>query len=145
MAMADRTAARVVTLGVRPGGTVRADGVTLDSHGRPAFTLVTPAGTAPVRLRLLGAHNVVNALAAAALAGELGLPVAEVADGLSAATARSKWRMAVTERADGVTVINDAYNANPEGMAAAPGTPAGAGPGRPRPGGRPPRERPGRE
>jgi UDP-N-acetylmuramoyl-tripeptide--D-alanyl-D-alanine ligase len=119
MAMADRTAARVVTFGVRPGATVRADGVTLDSHGRAAFTLVTPAGAAPVRLRLLGAHNVVNALAAAALAGELGLPVAEVADGLSAATARSKWRMAVTERADGVTVINDAYNANPEGMAAA--------------------------
>jgi UDP-N-acetylmuramoyl-tripeptide--D-alanyl-D-alanine ligase len=72
-----------------------------------------------VRLRLLGAHNVVNALAAAAIAGELGLPVTDVAESLSAATARSKWRMEVTERADGVTVINDAYNANPEGMAAA--------------------------
>jgi UDP-N-acetylmuramoyl-tripeptide--D-alanyl-D-alanine ligase len=62
---------------------------------------------------------VVNALAAAALAGELGLPVAEVADGLSAAANRSKWRMEVTERPDGVTVINDAYNANPEAVAAA--------------------------
>ena len=119
LAMAERTAARVVTFGLRPGATVRADGVTLGGDGRAAFTLVTPAGTAPVRLRLLGAHNVVNALAAAAIAGELGLPVAAVAEGLSAATARSKWRMEVTERADGVTVINDAYNANPEGMAAA--------------------------
>jgi len=119
LAMAERTAARVVTFGLRPGATVRADGVTLGRDGRPAFTLVTPVGTAPVRLRLLGAHNVVNALAAAAIAGELGLPVAAVAEGLSAATARSKWRMEVTERADGVTVINDAYNANPEGMAAA--------------------------
>jgi UDP-N-acetylmuramoyl-tripeptide--D-alanyl-D-alanine ligase len=119
LAMAERTAARVVTFGLRPGAAVRAAGVTVGGDGRAAFTLVTPAGTAPVRLRLLGAHNVVNALAAAAIAGELGMPVTEVAEGLSAATARSKWRMEVTERADGVTVINDAYNANPEGMAAA--------------------------
>ena len=119
LAMAERTAAQVVTFGLLPGAAVRADGVTLGGDGRAAFTLVTPAGAAPVRLRLLGAHNVVNALAAAAIAGELGLPVAAVAEGLSAATARSKWRMEVTERADGVTVINDAYNANPEGMAAA--------------------------
>jgi UDP-N-acetylmuramoyl-tripeptide--D-alanyl-D-alanine ligase len=122
LAMAERTAARVVTFGTRPGATVRADGVTLGSDGRASFTLVTPAGAAPVKLRLAGAHNVVNALAAAALAGELGLPVPEVAGGLSAATARSKWRMEVTERPDGVTVINDAYNANPESMAAALGT-----------------------
>ncbi len=119
LAMAERTAARVVTFGLRPGATVRADGVTLGGDGRAVFTLVTPAGAAPVRLRLLGAHNVVNALAAAAIAGELGMPVTEVAEGLSAAAPRSKWRMEVTERADGVTVINDAYNANPEGMAAA--------------------------
>jgi len=119
LAMAERTAAQVVTFGLLPGAAVRADGVTLGGDGRATFTLVTPAGAAPVRLRLLGAHNVVNALAAAAIAGELGLPVAAVAEGLSAATARSKWRMEVTERADGVTVINDAYNANPEGMAAA--------------------------
>jgi UDP-N-acetylmuramoyl-tripeptide--D-alanyl-D-alanine ligase len=72
-----------------------------------------------VRLRLLGAHNVVNALAAAALAGELGLGVAAAAEGLSTAALRSKWRMEVTERPDGVTVINDAYNASPEAVAAA--------------------------
>jgi len=119
LAMAERTAARVVTFGLRPGAVVRAEGVTLGGDGRASFTLVTPAGSAPVRLRLLGAHNVVNALAAAALAGELGMPVPDVAEGLSAATPRSKWRMEVTERADGVTVINDAYNANPEAIAAA--------------------------
>jgi len=119
LAMAERTAARVVTFGLRPGAVVRAEGVTLGGDGRASFTLLTPAGSAPVRLRLLGAHNVVNALAAAALAGELGMPVPDVAEGLSAATPRSKWRMEVTERADGVTVINDAYNANPEAIAAA--------------------------
>jgi UDP-N-acetylmuramoyl-tripeptide--D-alanyl-D-alanine ligase len=119
LAMAGRTAARVVTFGTSEQATVRAAGVTLDGQGRPRFTLVTPQGSAPVRLRLLGAHNVVNALAAAALAGELGLGVAETAGALSAAANRSKWRMEVTERPDGVTVINDAYNANPEAMAAA--------------------------
>jgi UDP-N-acetylmuramoyl-tripeptide--D-alanyl-D-alanine ligase len=119
LAMAERTAARVVTFGTHPRATVRADGVTVGGDGRASFTLVTPAGTAVVKLRLLGAHNVVNALAAAALAVELGMGVADVADGLSAATNRSKWRMEVTERADGVTVINDAYNSNPEAVAAA--------------------------
>jgi UDP-N-acetylmuramoyl-tripeptide--D-alanyl-D-alanine ligase len=117
--MADLTAARVVTFGRAGDATVRAADVRLDDRGRPAFTLVTPEGPAPVRLRLFGEHNVVNALAAAALARELGLPVAAAAEGLSAATPRSRWRMEVTERADGVTVINDAYNANPEAMAAA--------------------------
>jgi UDP-N-acetylmuramoyl-tripeptide--D-alanyl-D-alanine ligase len=117
--MAGRTAARVVTFGRGHRAQVRADGVRLDDLGRPSFTLVTPAGSAPVRLRLSGAHNVLNALAAAALAGELGLGPADAAEGLSAATARSKWRMEVTQRPDGVTVINDAYNASPEAMAAA--------------------------
>jgi UDP-N-acetylmuramoyl-tripeptide--D-alanyl-D-alanine ligase len=60
-----------------------------------------------------------NALAAAALAGELGLGLARIADGLCAAVARSRWRMEVHRRADGVTVINDAYNANPESVRAA--------------------------
>ncbi|HYZ52904.1 MAG TPA: UDP-N-acetylmuramoyl-tripeptide--D-alanyl-D-alanine ligase [Streptosporangiaceae bacterium] len=131
-AMAGRTAARVVTFGLgeaggagdgrRPDGRVpdvSATDVRLDDLGRPAFTLVTAAGSAPVRLALHGAHNVPNALAAAAIAAELGLGVAEIADGLSAATARSRWRMEVGQNPDGVTVINDAYNANPESVRAA--------------------------
>ena len=119
LAMAGRTAARVVTFGRGPQAAVRAADVRLDDQGRPGFMLVTPAGSAPVRLRLFGEHNVTNALAAAALAGELGLALPEVADGLSAAVPRSRWRMEVTQRPDGVTVINDAYNASPEAMAAA--------------------------
>ena len=118
-AMAGQTPARVVTFGRAGQADVRAAGVEVDTQGRAAFTLLTPEGSAPVRLRLRGEHNVTNALAAAALAGELGLGVAAIADGLSAAAPRSKWRMEVTERPDGVTIINDAYNANPEAMAAA--------------------------
>jgi len=133
MAMAARTAARVVTFSVNqharrphqslqshvPQPSVRAADVRLDDLGRPSFTLLTPEGSAPVTLRLHGAHNVPNALAAAALAGELGLGLDGIADGLCAAVARSRWRMEVHQRADGVTVINDAYNANPESVRAA--------------------------
>ena len=60
-----------------------------------------------------------NALAAAAVGRALGLLVAEVAEVLSAAVPLSRWRMEVTERPDGVTVVNDAYNANPESVRAA--------------------------
>lgn len=117
-AMAGRTAARVVTFGLGNADVSAAD-IRLDALGRPAFTLVTAAGSAPVRLALHGAHNVPNALAAAAIAAEMGLGVAEIADGLSAATARSRWRMEVRRNPGGVTVINDAYNANPESVRAA--------------------------
>jgi UDP-N-acetylmuramoyl-tripeptide--D-alanyl-D-alanine ligase len=121
LAMAARTPARVVTFGQshQSQPSIRAADVRLDDLGRPSFTLLTPAGSAPVTLRLHGAHNVPNALAAAALAAELGLGPDDIADGLSAAVARSRWRMEVRQRADGVTVINDAYNANPESVRAA--------------------------
>ncbi|MFC4536477.1 UDP-N-acetylmuramoyl-tripeptide--D-alanyl-D-alanine ligase [Sphaerisporangium dianthi] len=118
-AMADRTKARVSWFGRSPEAGVRAEDETLDERGRAAFTLRTPSGTAQVRLRLYGAHAVENALAAAAAAYELGMPVATIAEELSAAEPRSRWRMEVTDRPDGVTVINDAYNANPDSMRAA--------------------------
>jgi UDP-N-acetylmuramoyl-tripeptide--D-alanyl-D-alanine ligase len=70
-------------------------------------------------LRLYGEHHVSNALAAAAVAGELGMATPEIAAALSQAGALSRWRMEVTERPDGVTVVNDAYNANPDSMRAA--------------------------
>ncbi|MET8160945.1 UDP-N-acetylmuramoyl-tripeptide--D-alanyl-D-alanine ligase [Sphaerisporangium sp. NPDC005289] len=118
-AMADRTQARVTWFGRSAEAGVRAEEERLDERGRAAFTLRTPSGTAEVRLRLYGAHAVENALAAAAAAYELGLPVATIAEELSAAEPRSRWRMEVTDRPDGVTVINDAYNANPDSMRAA--------------------------
>jgi UDP-N-acetylmuramoyl-tripeptide--D-alanyl-D-alanine ligase len=118
-AMAARTRAKVVTFGRSGGAQVRADRVRSDEAGRAGFTLVTPAGQAPVQLRLYGEHHVSNALAAAALALQLGMPVADIGAGLSAAVARSRWRMEVTRLPDGVTVVNDAYNANPDTVRAA--------------------------
>ncbi|MCO1655889.1 UDP-N-acetylmuramoyl-tripeptide--D-alanyl-D-alanine ligase [Pseudonocardia humida] len=121
-AMAERTAARVVRFGLGtgtgPDPVVRAEDVELHA-GRARFTLVAPTGSAPVALRLVGAHQVGNALAAAAVALELGGDPAGVAAALSAAEPGSRWRMEVTDRPDGVTVVNDAYNANPESMRAA--------------------------
>jgi UDP-N-acetylmuramoyl-tripeptide--D-alanyl-D-alanine ligase len=118
-AMATRTSARVVTFGRSQSADVRAEGVRADEAGRPGFTLTTAAGSAPVQLQLHGEHHVTNALAAATLAGQLGMPVAAIAAGLSAAVARSRWRMEVTRLPDGVTVVNDAYNANPDSVKAA--------------------------
>jgi UDP-N-acetylmuramoyl-tripeptide--D-alanyl-D-alanine ligase len=115
-AMASRTRARVVRFG--RSGDVRAEDVALDA-GRARFRLVGPAGAAEVALRVVGAHQVGNALAAAAVALELGGTPEGVAAALAAAGPASRWRMEVTDRADGVTVVNDAYNANPESMRAA--------------------------
>ncbi|WP_343952965.1 UDP-N-acetylmuramoyl-tripeptide--D-alanyl-D-alanine ligase, partial [Nonomuraea longicatena] len=118
-AMAERTDARTTFFGRGEQAAIRAQDLVLDQRGRASFRLCTPSGDATVTLRLYGEHAVDNALAAAAAAYELGLPVATIAAELSAAEPRSRWRMEVTDRPDGVTVINDAYNANPDSMRAA--------------------------
>ena len=114
-AMADRTAARVV----RIGQDLRAVDLHLDDRARASFRMVTPNGDAAVSLALHGEHHVGNALAVAAVGLELGASVDEVAERLSTAQRRSARRMDVTTRPDGVTVINDSFNANPESMGAA--------------------------
>ncbi|MEU4686672.1 UDP-N-acetylmuramoyl-tripeptide--D-alanyl-D-alanine ligase [Streptomyces xinghaiensis] len=118
-AMAARTRARTVLFGESAEADVRAEDVRLTDTGQPAFTLRTPTGCSAVTLRLYGEHHVSNALAAAAVAHELGMPADEIATALSEAGQLSRWRMEVTERPDGVTVVNDAYNANPDSVRAA--------------------------
>ncbi len=119
LAMAALTDAEVVTVGTGADASVRAADVSNDGAAKADFTLVTPEGSAPVALSLVGAHQVANALAAAAVGRAAGMDVTAIAAALSAARAASKWRMEITERADGVTVVNDSYNANPESMKAA--------------------------
>ncbi|GLZ53361.1 UDP-N-acetylmuramoyl-tripeptide--D-alanyl-D-alanine ligase [Actinomycetospora sp. NBRC 106378] len=127
-AMRRRTAARVVHAGRAPEADVRAVDETIDDEGRARFRLVTPVGEADVALGLRGAHQVDNALVAAAIALEAtGLDVGTIASALGAAVPRSRWRMEVGERPDGVRVLNDAYNANPESMRAALATLAAMG------------------
>lgn len=117
-AMASRTGARVVFYGTGEAEVAAAD-VKIDAQARASFTLRAPAGTAPVALKVHGEHQVHNALAAAAVGLECGATVAQVAEALSGAGAASPRRMDVFTTDDGVTVVNDTYNANPDAMRAA--------------------------
>ncbi len=118
-AMASRTTQSVLTFGTTDGADVRIEALRTDAMTRASFDLVTADQRAPVTLRGLGEHQAANAAAAAAVALALGVPLAEAARALSEADTLSRWRMEVHERADGVTVVNDAYNANPDSMRAA--------------------------
>jgi UDP-N-acetylmuramoyl-tripeptide--D-alanyl-D-alanine ligase len=117
--MAPRTVARVLRTGRAEDADVRAVDVTLDESARARFTLVAGGERHPVALQVVGEHQVANALSAAGAALAAGMAPAQVAAALSAAGTRSRWRMEVSRRGDGVTVVNDAYNANPESMRAA--------------------------
>jgi UDP-N-acetylmuramoyl-tripeptide--D-alanyl-D-alanine ligase len=116
-AMATLTAARVLTFGA-PGADVQAENLVLDPHLCASFDLRTPWGTTPVRLAVRGAHQAMNALAAAAVALACDVPIERVAAGLALAEL-SPWRMELHTAASGVVVLNDAYNAGPASMEAA--------------------------
>jgi len=118
-AMRSRTNERVLTFGEAPEADIRADGVKLDAEGRPAFSLHVGDYSGDVQLQFIGEHYVSNALAAAAVGSAVGMTGEQLVTGLNAATRMSAARMEVIERPDGVTIINDAFNANPDSMRAA--------------------------
>lgn len=100
---------------------IRAVDLELDQEAKARFHLETPAGSADVELQLVGAHQVVNALAATAGALALGVPFADVVHVLAEAKADSPHRMkvkAVTWQGKNITVVDDSYNANPDSLAA---------------------------
>jgi UDP-N-acetylmuramoyl-tripeptide--D-alanyl-D-alanine ligase len=117
-AMSAVTAARVVRVSRQSPADVWADDVQLDELARPRFVLHAGDDEVSVTLAVHGEHHVSNALCAAAVALECGASPSQVADALAGAGPASAHRMAVTTRPDGVTVINDAYNANPDSMRA---------------------------
>lgn len=121
LAMAGRTSHPVATYGTSDQADFRAGDIEVDHNGRAGFTLCSRHGQAPVRLQVRGQHQVLNALAVAAAVMGAGVTrdVALVAELLGRARPVSRWRMEVTDRPDGVTVVNDAYNANPDSMRAA--------------------------
>ncbi len=117
-AMAGRCAGRVVTFGTMPGADVRAEGVRLNPEGRATFELAFGDARRTVTLAVAGEHMVPNALAAAAVGMSLGVDIDRCAAALASATV-SHWRMETFTSPAGFRVVNDAYNANPESMAAA--------------------------
>jgi UDP-N-acetylmuramoyl-tripeptide--D-alanyl-D-alanine ligase len=123
--MADKTAARVVrvsrsadVLATEECADIWAENIILDPFARPAFTLHAGGAQVNVSLAVHGDHQVSNALCAAAVGLECGASLDQVATALGAAGPVSRQRMQVSTREDGVTIINDAYNANPDSMRA---------------------------
>lgn len=116
-AMSSLHSGRTITFGVGAEIDVRATEIEM-REGRPHFDLVTPEGRAAVGLRLVGEHQIANALACAAVATALELPLDSIASGLSTALIESKWRMEIHEFSE-VLLINDSYNASPDAMEAA--------------------------
>jgi UDP-N-acetylmuramoyl-tripeptide--D-alanyl-D-alanine ligase len=107
----------IVSFGETTGADIRATDIEI-REGRPHFDLVTPAGRAAVGLRIVGIHQVANALAAAAAASVLGASIDQIAVALSTAELHSKWRMEIHEFRN-IVLINDAYNSSPESAEAA--------------------------
>ena len=115
--MADNFGGRVITFGETTDSDVRATDIEI-REGYPHFDLVNAEGRVSVGMRLVGAQQIPNALAAAAVATALGISNDHIATALSTAEKKSKWRMELHEL-PGLLLINDAYNANPEAMEAA--------------------------
>ena len=115
---ADGSDANVIIFGVEPGADVRAEDVELGADARATFTLHSAGEREPVTLAVPGEHMVSNALAAAAVGRWAGLTLAECAAALKGAGV-ARWRMETFTGRSGIVVANDAYNANPESMAAA--------------------------
>jgi len=123
--MAGKTAARVLWFGLEEGADVRATDVVADRRGT-SFTLHLPPRdggdgqpqSRPVRFQVLGEHHVMNALAAAASAYVLDVDIDTIVSALQTVKTAERGRMEVLGNSE-VTVINDAYNASPDSMAAA--------------------------
>ena len=115
--MESRAPERVVWFGRTEGCDVSASRVDSTIAGT-TFDVVAFGESAPVTFRVIGEHHVMNALAAIAIAHELGFSLSDSVEALEEVTLAERWRMQVFAGHD-VTVINDAYNASPDSMAAA--------------------------
>ena len=119
LAMRSLTEATLFTYGLSADADVRAENLHLTSYGSYNFDLVYRGERAAASIPMLGEHNVLNALAAAAVGLSVGMEIADIARVLGTLKQMSKWRMEVHQVPGNVTIINDAYNANPESMTAA--------------------------
>jgi UDP-N-acetylmuramoyl-tripeptide--D-alanyl-D-alanine ligase len=106
----------VVTFGIAEQADVMASEIVCESDlSGTRFVLKTADGVTEVKLRLIGRHNVYNALAAAAIGQSFGLSPQQIASGLAAAVP-AKMRGELIRFAEGFTVIDDSYNSNPQAL-----------------------------
>ena len=113
-----KTNAQIVSFGLS-GSEVSAKNVILNEKAQAQYDLEYLGKTSQVKLKIVGSHQVSNSLAAAAAFLKKGIDIDLVAKTLSNSVAQSKWRMQIEVNKKNVTVINDAYNANPESMKSA--------------------------
>jgi UDP-N-acetylmuramoyl-tripeptide--D-alanyl-D-alanine ligase len=108
-----------MTFAMQGPADITADAMWLDDHW--ALTLHTPAGAVPVTLRVAGAHNAKNALAAAACALAAGAPLDAIRRGLEGfEPVKGRSQLKSIERSGArVALIDDSYNANPDSVRAA--------------------------
>lgn len=116
--MAAETSDAVVRFGTGPTADLRADDIVTSISGT-TFTLHVGGATHPVSLKLVGEHQVVNALAALSIAHALGIDITAGIEALESMTRAERYRMELHDIGGGATLINDAYNASPDSMAAA--------------------------
>jgi UDP-N-acetylmuramoyl-tripeptide--D-alanyl-D-alanine ligase len=117
--MQSRSPARVLTFGYSKGAQVRAEDIEVDQAGKVNFVLRSKGGEkAKIKVPLPGRHNVVNTLAAAAIGEIMGVDMKNIVEGIESAKL-SRWRMEMIKKPEEITIINDAYNANPVSMRSA--------------------------
>ena len=118
-AMAEKFNGQKIWFGTNPQANYWADGYELSLAGT-SFDLHWPdASVARVTLKILGEHHVMNALASIAVADHLGVPRKQIIEALEQLALAERWRMQLTEGSDGISYINDAYNASPDSTKAA--------------------------
>jgi len=118
-AMTSLTQAKKVSFGTNSDAEYRFDNVSLSIEGTSADLHLPNGETIRVELQILGEHQLMNATAALSVVDQLGLSLSVAREALAALPLAERWRMQLTNRTDGISVINDAYNASPDSMRAA--------------------------
>ena len=114
-AMADLSKGSVVTCGVENRADIRASDIAFAGFGSTSFTLTTPSGSVMVSFPLNGRHNILNALAAAAVGHSFGMTASQIGESLRT-VAPPPQRGEIIHFAKGFTLINDSYNSNPAAL-----------------------------
>lgn len=115
LAMRPLSKGRVITFGIDSDADIRAKNIQFPRFGETRFELVTPDGQATVDFPLNGRHNILNALAAAAVGFSTGMTAEDIARALRTAVPPPQ-RGEVLHFKKGFTVVNDSYNSNPAAL-----------------------------